>query len=58
MTLMEAIQKFRERCESNPRFQEIKEKLIAHKNEATSSEELQKMFENMAAHKSEDNVSE
>ena len=27
MTLMEAIAKFRERCENNPRFLEIKETL-------------------------------
>ena len=27
MTLKEAIEKFRERCESNPKFLEMKEKL-------------------------------
>lgn len=29
MTLMEAIAKFKERCENNPRIQELKEKLSA-----------------------------
>lgn len=29
MTLMEAIERFKERCESNPKFQELKEKIEA-----------------------------
>lgn len=29
MTLMEAIAKFKERCENNPKIQELKEKLVA-----------------------------
>lgn len=33
MTLMEAIAKFKERCENNPRIQELKEKLSAHEQE-------------------------
>ena len=29
MTLREAIEKFKERCENNPKIQELKEKLAA-----------------------------
>ena len=31
MTLKEAIAKFKERCENDPKIQELKEKLIAAK---------------------------
>lgn len=41
MTLMEAIVKFRERCENNPRFLEMKEALKkeAEQNTDNGSEE-------------------
>ena len=38
MTLMEAIEKFRERCENNPRIQEFKEKMKQIAEEGTEDE--------------------